>query len=250
MTAREIMVMGDPHAHPRLDNDRFELMGRLAQHRGVDHVHCVGDWTDFPSLNMHKSRAEQRPDNYRADVEAGNDALERFDDGLRGWTPRLTITLGNHDVYPSRWASENPQFQGTISPGDIMFEEHGWEVFPFDEPHKVGGLWAAHYFPSSPSSSRPQGGQHVAHHNLAKQCHTCVFGHNHRFNHALKTLGDGSKIHAWSAGTTGHTAYIEGWCRQTRKYWDHGLLFIGLDDDQVRGHTWITWEQVERLTKR
>ena len=56
--------------------------------------HGVGDWTD-PFPNLHKSI--RRPTGqHEDDVEAGNDALLRFDEGLDG-TRIKTITLGNHD---------------------------------------------------------------------------------------------------------------------------------------------------------
>ena len=240
------MVIGDPHAHPRLDNDRFEELGRFAMQQEVDHVHCVGDWTDFPSLNEHKSVKEQRPDLYKDDLEAGNDALVRFDEGLAGWTPTKSISLGNHDVYPSRWISGHPKFEGIISPSDIKHKEHGWKTTGFEEGANVRGLWVSHHFPSSGSSNRAQSGIHVAHQNLNKQGLTCVFGHNHRYDHKIKTIGDGSKQHSFSAGCMNHPRYNEPWCRATKKHWDRGVLLIKMYRGRVVGFAWRDYPAMRR----
>lgn len=241
-----ILIIGDPHAHPHYDNRRFRELGAFARVVGADLVHCVGDWTDFPSLNEHKSKAEQRPDLYEDDVEAGNHALAMFADGLGGYACRKTITLGNHDVYPARWASQNPRFTGRISPEDVRFDEHGWEVYPFDVGSMVGGLLCSHYFPSSPSSNRPQGGIHVAHQLLQKQKMNCVVGHNHRFDMKIATAGDGRKLHAFSAGCMNHPDYDEGWCRSTRKYWDRGVLVLDMNQERVEAWAWYDYDAMRR----
>ena len=195
---KRILVIGDPHAHPRYDNDRFYELGKYARVRRVDHIHCVGDWTDFPSLNEHKSKKEQRPYLVQDDVDAGNDALARFDEGLGNHPCEKTITLGNHDAYPSRWVAENPKFEGVITNDMVNFKKHKWKCTPFREARKVRGLWCAHYFTSG-ATGRPQGGTHVAYQNSIKQGMSCIVGHNHRLNISVRTRGDGSKVHSFSA---------------------------------------------------
>lgn len=244
--AKTVMVIGDPHAHPRMDNDRFWELGLYAKSVEANHVHCVGDWTDFPSLNEHKPKAEQRPDLYGDDVEAGTDALVRFHEGLDGWEPRLTITLGNHDWYPARWVSENPRFEGVITPDDVPHKEYGWAVYPFLEQKRVCGFWVSHHFPASASSSTPQGGIHVAHHNLVKRGDSCVFGHNHRFDHKTRTVAGGRKQHAFSAGCMNHPAYKERWCLATRDHWDRGVLLLTMRSGRIVGFEWVAYDEMRR----
>ena len=248
MVVRKGLLVGDSHAHPGYDNDRFWVAGRFARNHEVDFVHSVGDWTDFPSLNKHKSMAEARKGNYAADVCAGNSALQRFDDGLDGWNPTKTITLGNHDKYPDRYvAEEDPSLEGTMSWRDIRFRKHGWRTYDYEELVKVRGLLCSHHFPSSPSSGRAQGGKYAAHHNIMKQGNHCVSGHSHLFQHASLTYGDGRRIHGFVAGCMVHPKYKEGWCRSTVHTWDRGLLLIELDrGPKVVSFRWVTWDQVER----
>ena len=239
------MVIGDPHAHPRYDNDRFEELGAYARVLDVDHIHCVGDWTDFPSLNEHKSKKDQRPDLYQDDLDAGVDALGRFADGLEGYDVPMTITLGNHDTYPERWVADNPKFEGTISVGDVPFEEYGWKTTPFLETARIRGILCSHYF-SSGATGRAQAGIHVAYSNGTKQGENCLVGHNHRFDHNVRTYGSGRKVHAFSAGCMNHPRYAEGWCANTKHLWDRGVLMVETDRGQVRAFSWTDYRTMRR----
>jgi len=241
----KVMVMGDPHAHPRYDNDRFEVLGAHARQIGADHVHCVGDWTDFPSLNEHRSARDQRPDMFHEDVEAGNDALLRFDEGLDGHPCEKSITLGNHDAYPDKWVGSNPKFEGVVSSEAVLFPDHGWGTTAYLEARKVRGLWCSHFMPSG-ATGRPQGGIHVAYHNAMKQGMNCLVGHNHRFDHKVRTLGDGAKIHSFSAGCLNHPRYAEQWCANTRHTWDRGVLVVDTRRGRVCSFSWTCYDDIRR----
>ena len=129
MKTTTTVVIGDPHAHPRYDNKRFYHLGKAVRVMEADRVHCVGDWTDWPSMSAHKTEREMREAHYLKDLNAGNNALEMFDEGLDGHPARKTITLGNHDMYPDRYVAENdPMLEGVIGWDDVLFREHRWRT--------------------------------------------------------------------------------------------------------------------------
>lgn len=246
----DILVVGDPHAHPRYDNDRFEVIGRFARQRGVDRVHCVGDWTDFPSLNRHKSMREGRDANVAADIAAGNDALARFHGGLDGFPCARTISLGNHDEYPEEHVSRvDPSLEGTLGWDSVDFRRYGWRVTRFRESSTRDGLRASHFFPSG-VSGKNIGGTHAAHAINQKHSTSSVSGHSHLFDHKVKTFDDGRTIHAFVAGCTAHPSYREPWCSNTVHLWQRGLLVVRMGRFVCEGFEWIPWSSVEKEARK
>lgn len=234
---KRILVIGDPHAHPDYDNERFRAAGRFAARIEADRVHCVGDWTDWPSLNRHKIRT--CVDSIERDAEAGNEALSLFQEGLDGWDPELTISLGNHDMYPDRYVSDvDPAFKGLLRWDLVDFRAYGWKTCRYKKVLKRDGFLHSHHFPTG-ISGRPQGGVHVAHQNLTKQGDSVVFGHNHLFDVKVRTFHS-RKVWGFSAGCFVHPKYIEDWCRDTRHLWDLGLLVLEVDRGKLLSFKWET----------
>lgn len=244
---RRILLVGDPHAHPRYDNDRFEAIGAFARQREVDRVHCVGDWTDYPSLNLHKSMLDARQGNYEDDVEAGNDALARFDEGLDGHPCIKTITLGNHDEYPEQYVAKvDPTLAGTLRWDRVRFRDHGWRVTRFKDTTSVAGIRATHYF-ARRGTGRAIAGQHQAHAINGTTDQSTVVGHAHVFDHKIKTFESGRSIHSFVAGCNVHPKYREGWCADTVQYWHRGLLLVTMGrGPSVESFEWVTLEAATR----
>ena len=241
-----ILIIGDPHAHPGYDNDRFEHIGAFARQREVDHIHCVGDWTDFPSLNMHKSMQDARKGDTDKDIEAGNDALLRFDEGLDGYHCSMTISLGNHDEYPEQYvATQAPELSGILKHTNVKHKQHGWKPSRFKESKRVRGILTSHFF-GSKGTGRPIGGVHAAYRNGIAQSETCVVGHSHLFDHKAITYAMGRTTHSFVAGCMVHPSYIEGWCRGTVHYWQRGLLIVEMIRGRVARFEWVTYEQVKK----
>ncbi len=235
----DILVVGDPHAHPGYDNDRFGALGALAADRGVDRVHCTGDWADFPSLCKHAKRLELDEASYEEDVLAASEALGLFELGLDGYPVEKTITLGNHDTRPETFVADNPRFRGKVSWKDVPYVNYGWRVTGFRRATKIAGFACSHHFPSG-VMGRPIGGEHHAHSLLKKNGQSTIVGHDHRFDSKIMTRGDGSKMWAFSAGCAMHPRYREAWCRDTEKFWDRGALILrGARRGVVEGFEWI-----------
>lgn len=249
MTTR-ILVLGDPHAHARYDNDRFERAGALARQRRVDRVHCVGDWTDFPSVNPHKSMLEARGVTYEGDVAAGNDALLRFDEGLDGHPCRKTITLGNHDTYPLDYIERrDPSLEGSMRADDVRFKAHGWAVTPFRERRRVSGLTCSHWFPRK--GGRPISTARAALDTAKAVGDHAVSGHSHVFDHGVVTYLDGRQAHGFVAGCWTNPRYREPWAKDTVDLWHVGLLIVSVGARGVlEGFEWVSEAAVRREVGR
>lgn len=221
-------------------------MGRFARQREVDRVHCVGDWTDFPSLNLHKSMKEARKGNVADDIEAGSDALIRFSDGLDSYLCTKTISLGNHDEYPEQYVNRvDPAMERTIGWDSVPFKDYGWKPTRFLTSATRDGLRASHFFPSG-VNGKHIGGTHAAHNINQKHSTSSVSGHSHLFDHKTKTFDDGRTIHSFVAGCTAHPKYEEPWCSNTVHLWQRGLLLIRMGRWVVEGFEWVTWPAVMR----
>lgn len=242
------LYIGDGHAHPNYDNDRFELAGRWAVANAVDYIHYAGDHSDNPSLNSHKSMLEARKGStYEQDLEAGADALARLDEGLDGYPVKKSVTLGNHDHYPNRFvANEAPELEGTMCWSDVPWKKHGWKVLPFPDVSNYRGFHLSHYF-TPPQSARPYGGKYAVKRHLERAKLNCYSGHSHKYDHSKKDFRRGGSIHAWVGGCWVHPKYVEPWCVNSVETWDVGLLVVETDSKhRVLGWKWTKEELVRR----
>lgn len=234
-----LMVIGDPHASPEYDNDRFERLGELARTRGATHVHCTGDWTDFESLLSHGTPLSQEGKRYFADVAAGNDALERFDRGLGGARVRKSISLGNHDARPDRFVADNPQLETSMSWRDVRFEEHGWRTVPWNRVGILGPFVVSHHLTNQ--RGKAYGGKMLAKTNELVAGQSVIVGHDHRFQLWLEPTYRG-RNHSFVAGCCIHPDMRnESWCAGQSHAWDIGVLWVQLKGGRVSGFVWDGW---------
>lgn len=245
-----VAFLGDPHAHPRYDNRRFYLLGKYLQREQIDLLHCVGDFTDWPSLNLHKNMAEARLGRYQDDAAAGNHALERLDDGLGGYKIQRKITLGNHDKYPEQWvAKKEPALDGLLRWDLVKYRAHGWAVTDFLDETQTGPFLCTHYFTSG-VKGLAQGGIHIAYHNGMKQGMSCVVGHSHVFDAKIISRRGREPDLSFSAGCFVHPRLNEGWCKGTIHLWHRGLLVVRLRGGRAVEWTWVDQSEVFRVARR
>jgi len=49
----DLLIIGDPHAHPDYDNKRFTALGKYILKTKPDIIVCLGDFADMPSLSSY-----------------------------------------------------------------------------------------------------------------------------------------------------------------------------------------------------
>jgi hypothetical protein len=182
------LVIPDPHAHPDYHNKRFTWVGKLVADLKPDHVICIGDWADMPSLCMYdygtKGYEGRR---YVKDVEAAIKAQDKFRYPInkrKRKLPKFWMLEGNHEHRISKAVDNDAKLEGVLSLDDLQYKEHGWEVVPYRGTTPgiltIDGISYAHYFPSG-VMGRAVSGVNPAYQLVVKYGSSCTQGHIHTF---------------------------------------------------------------------
>ena len=229
----DILVVGDPHAHPDHDNKRFEWLGRFAAQQEVGAVVCLGDLADMPSLSSYdRKKLSFEGRRYKRDINAAHRAQEAIDIGFNaenGKSIPWFLCGGNHDQERiGRMVQDNPELEGLISIEDLQYKEFGWNYVPYKETLVLNDIAFSHFFASG-VMGKPIGGERPALSLLNKLHMSAVCGHNHLFDTAQRTRPDGKRVLGLSAGCYLHPDMItnpDGWSRNTAHLWFNGLIIL------------------------
>lgn len=208
---KKILVLCDVQAKPGVDFTYLKRIGQYAVEKRPDVIVCIGDFADLPSLSTYdvgKKSFEGR--RYKADIEASHKAMRAFLGPIKeakGYSPRMVLTLGNHEHRISRAVENDAKLDGMLSISDLEYEEFGWEVHPFLKIVVIEGVAFAHYFTTG-VMGRPAG---TAAAQLRKAAMSCVAGHQQGKQIAYGSRADGSTI----------TAIISGSC------YEHEEAYLG-----------------------
>lgn len=251
------LVIPDPHAKHGVNNDRFELAGKLALDRKPDYIWNMGDWFDMPSLSSYdKGRKSFEGRRYHQDIAAGRDALKRFAEpieafnrskrknGKKQYRPSKKSLIGNHEERIIRACEISPELAGTLSYADFGFEEYGWEVHNFLEVVNVDGINFSHYFASG-VLGRAIGGEHPAASLLKKQFESCVAGHLHLRDFAQRTTASGNTICGLLAGC--FFEHYEQYAGPANNMWWRGLVMLHEAKDGIFDPEFISLERLWKL---
>lgn len=243
--AKTVVVLPDSHAHPDYNNDRYEWLGKLLADLNPDYLVDIGDFWDMPSLcSYDKGKRGFENRRYHLDIESGIDAQDKLLHWVRKSKrkqPKRIRCLGNHEHRINRVLELDPILDGTISTKDFQSREYGFEEYPFLEIAEVEGVQFSHYFASG-IMGRPIGGENLARAILAKQHQSATQGHSHLFDYAVRTRGDGRKIHGLSCGV--FQDYIPKFAGQSARFWASGICIKrGVDNGQYD----LEWVSMKRL---
>jgi len=253
------LLIGDPHAHPEHNNDRFEWLGKHIMKERPDIIVCIGDFADMPSLSSYdKGTKGFEGRRYTKDIQSVHDALAKLHAPMQKYNkrqqknkkqqyhPAMYMTLGNHEDRISRAVNSQAELEGVISIADLKYEEHGWELIQFGDVLSIAGWQFTHYFPTG-VSGRPISGENIGKNLLAKNFASSVQGHSHILDYATRTTADGNKIHGLSIGCYANPEMIEGWNRATAKMWWHGVVDMHTDDlGNTQAVSFIEQEELKR----
>lgn len=192
------LVVGDAHAAPGQNLERFSLLGRMVRDLRPDVVVVIGDWADMPALSHYdKGKKSFEGRRYTEDIKASNEALRLFHEGLGEETPRLVYCEGNHEHRIERAANDSPGLD-MMGLHDLDFERRGWEIYRFKTPATIDGVNYCHYF-TSQNTDRAISGVTAGRSLVNKKHMTCVVGHSHLLNHFTTTAGD-RRLHGLVVG--------------------------------------------------
>ena len=151
-----ILVIPDCQVKPGVSTDHLEHVGNYILDKRPEYIVCLGDFADMPSLSSHDEPGslESEGKRYEEDINAAYQAMQRLlrPFRVRGYSPIMHMTLGNHEDRITRARNANPRtFTGKLS--DLQFD-NDWRVYPFLSVDTIHGIEFSHYFISG-SMGRP-----------------------------------------------------------------------------------------------
>lgn len=202
-------ILPDVQIKPEFHRDFLKAIGMYILEKKPDVIICLGDFADMPSLSTYdvgKRSFEGR--RYRADITAVHEAMHILLDPLveynvrakankkRVYSPRLILTLGNHEDRINRVINDDPKLDGTISIQDLNYEKFGWEVYPYKEVVLVDGIAYSHCFVTG-VMGRPVTSARAL---VTKKHMSCVQGHSQKMEIYNEYRADGKMLTGLFAG--------------------------------------------------
>lgn len=251
-----LLVIPDAHAHYDYDNDRFDWLGEYIMDERPDIIVCLGDIADMPSLSSYdKGTRGFEGRRYWKDVEVTRDAQAKLfgpvikhnarqaKNKKQQYKPRTVMIGGNHEEGRiSKVTQMHPELHETITMGDLHFDLYWDEYIPYKAIGFVEGFAFSHYFVSG-LMGRPIGGENAAKALLAKQGMSCIAGHSHLLDFAVRTRADGKKMMGLVAGCYVHPGMVEGWNANTASLWWNGITMLkGVDNGWAEDVQFVSQE--------
>ena len=251
------MVIPDVQCSADNDYSYLEHIGRYAAEKRPDVIVCIGDFADMPSLSSYdvgKKSFEGR--RYKTDVAASIEAMtlllnpikevqtNAIKNKKKTYTPRLILTLGNHEERILRATENDPKLDGTISIDDLRYEEFGWEVYPYKEVILVDGIAYSHVFTSG-VMQRPVTSARAL---LQKKHMSCIQGHTQKMEIFNEYRADGKMLTGLFSGCCylHDEAYLGA---QGNNYFRGIHMLYDVDDGQFHCHS-ITLDYLLKRYKK
>lgn len=204
------LVIPDVQIRPG-DDLRFLIsIGNYIVEKRPEVVVCIGDFADMPSLSSYdvgKKTFEGR--RYKADIEAAHTAMAALMEPIKEYnkkaktghreryTPKLVLTLGNHEDRITRAINNDSKLDGTIGLDDLEYVKFGFDVHDFLRPVVIDGVAYCHYFVTG-VAGRPCSTAQV---QLSKKHMSCVAGHQQGLQIATGYRADGRRLTSIIAGS-------------------------------------------------
>lgn len=192
------IVIPDTQVRPGVNISHMEWIGKYIAEKRPSTVIHLGDHWDMASLSSYdKGKKSFEGRTYRADVEAGNEALEILTRNIKAGSPktRLVLLRGNHENRIERAVEDTRELENAIGYHDFNDVALGWEVVPFLQQIEIDGILYCHFFPQGPRGtvSQTRRGAPSADTQLARIGKSCTAGHmqglslaNREFNGKLQ----------------------------------------------------------------
>lgn len=233
-------IIPDVQAKPNHDTTYLRRIGLYAVDKRPEVIVCIGDFADMPSLSSYdvgtKSFEGRR---YRDDIQSAHSAMEHLLSPIweynakakRGhrerYSPRLVLTLGNHEQRINKATNNDPKLDGTIGITDLKYEEYGWEVHEFLDVVVIDGVAYSHYFTSGVLGKPCVSAQA----QLARKHMSCIAGHQQGFQVATGYRADGKRLTSIIAGSCyEHDEDYMG--PQGNNHWRGCLMLHNVEDGQ------------------
>lgn len=233
-------VIPDVQARPGDDFEFLRCAGNYIAEKKPDVIINLGDFADMPSLSSYdvgKKSFEGR--RYTDDILAAKNAMINLmapitiemsrlkTNKKKQWNPRMVFTTGNHEHRISRAVDNDRKLEGLISEQDLVYDEWGWEVYPFLKPVVIDGISYCHYQTSGVMGKPITSARGL----LTKKHMSCIVGHQQGKDIAYAQKGDGKTITGIIAGSfyEHEELYLNP---QTNQHWRGIIMLHEVEDGQ------------------
>jgi hypothetical protein len=247
-----ILVITDSQVKDGVSLDYLTWIGRHIIDTKPDVIVHIGDFADMPSLSSYdKGKKSYEGRRYKADIAAARRGMDLLLAPMRGYnamrarnkksqySPRMILTIGNHEERILRAIENDPILDGTIGIEDLQYAEAGWEVYPFLEVVTVNGVAFSHYFQSG-AKGMPAGSAQML---INKKHMSCVAGHQQGRQIAYANRADGKRITAIIAGS-GYSHEESYLGKQGNKHW-HGIVLLERVNDGEFDERFIPMQELQ-----
>lgn len=189
------IVIPDTQVKPGSSTKHLQWIGQYIRDKQPDVIIQIGDFADMHSLSSYdKGRASFEGRRYTKDTDSSKAAMETLVNqfsGVRGYNPRMVLTLGNHENRITRAADATPELQGHLSLTDLGYEDFGFEVHDFLKVVTIDGVSYSHFFPRAASGRvvQTRNGAPSAKAQLVREGRSCTSGHMQGLDVACLALG-------------------------------------------------------------
>lgn len=203
---KRIILIGDMQVKPDIDLGYCARIGKYCAHKKPDIIVNIGDFADMPSLSFHDEPGSMgyEGQRYQRDILSVHEGMKALMAPIQaamretGWSPRLVLTLGNHEDRINRTIRAIPKLDGLMGLPDLEYERWGWEVIPFLQVVTIEGVAFAHYFCSG-QMGRPISSARAI---LNKMHMSSIAGHQQGRDIAMGKRADGRHMTALICGST------------------------------------------------
>lgn len=250
--SKTAVVFTCSHADPKVENDRFDWLGRFLYDVRPDYVVDLGDGADMRSLNTYDTTkpAFKSLQSYEKDIDWYNDAQERIRwpfKKAKVKRPTFFGFEGNHEYRIKKAVEHDPQLEGGrhgISFKHLntnkWFDEY-WE-YSNSAPTiaNIDGVDYAHFI-SSGNYGTAMSGEHHAFNMLKKRLNSVTVGHSHKRNIYFR---DDAKAIGLVAGC--YKGAPESWAGQSNDEWAYGVWIKRNIQDGYYDPQWVSMDVLEK----
>jgi len=208
------LFIPDTQVKPGVNTDHLEALGHYIVEKQPEVIVHIGDHWDMAALSSFDRPGSKKLEGkrYLADIEAGNDALDRLMKPINRYNrqqaaskkkmykPRLEFCMGNHENRINRATESDARLDGVLSTDQFNLVEHGWNVNQFLEVLHIDGINYSHYFVNpSGLTGHPIGG--TMDNKLRHLGCSISMGHQQCLQFGLKYTAEGKALHGLVCGS-------------------------------------------------
>ena len=196
------LIIPDVQAKPGVSLTHLTAIGNYIVAKKPEVIVCIGDFADMHSLSYYDiGRRAAEGARVRKDLDVAKEAMDlllapmrkynkmRKKNKKKQYTPRMVMTLGNHEYRIERHVETYPNLEGFLSMDSLPYDD--WEVVPFLEIIEVDGIKYSHYF-INPHSARKGVVGGLIDTKLKNLGWSFTMGHQQILQYGVQFLGDGS----------------------------------------------------------